>query len=129
MTTETQVFTFIQEFIKQNSYAPSVREIGKGTALCSTSTVLYHLRSLRKRGLITWDEGRARSIRVLCPIKNEPQTMFDGLKEELLVPDGYLCDASKFATFLAAVQLSDTRDATEWLEYLSTPTATKGVSQ
>lgn len=129
MTTEMQVLTFIQEFIKENGYAPSVREIGQGTALRSTSTVLYHLRSLRERGFINWNERRSRSIRVFHPIKNEPKTMFDGLREELLAPDGYLRDAPKFAAFLAAVQLCDIRDATEWLEYLSTPAATKGDSQ
>lgn len=128
MTTEIQVLTFIQRYVKQNGYAPSVREIGQGTALCSTSTVLYHLRNLRERGIITWNEGMSRSIRVLRPIKGEPQTMFDSLKEKFLAPDGYLCDASKLAAFLAAVQLSDIRDTTEWVEYLLTPAATKGDS-
>ena len=40
------VYDFICEYIRHYSYAPSVRDIGEGTGLRSTSTVYSHLKRL-----------------------------------------------------------------------------------
>jgi len=58
------VYEFICDYIKKNSYAPSVRDIGQGVGLRSTSTVYSHLKRLAEEGRIEMDSGKRRSIRV-----------------------------------------------------------------
>ena len=59
------VYNFIVEFIKENGYSPSVREICAGTNLKSTATVYNHLEKLKMIGKIDMKENTTRSIRVL----------------------------------------------------------------
>ena len=47
-----RVYNFIVEFIKNNGYAPSVREICTGTDLSSTSSVYMNLLKLEDGRLI-----------------------------------------------------------------------------
>lgn len=58
------VYEFICDYIKENAFAPSVRDIGQGVGLRSTSTVYSHLKRLADEGRIVMDPGKRRSIRV-----------------------------------------------------------------
>lgn len=118
MSKKKEIFSYIESYIGERGYSPSVREIGKAVGLQSTSTVAFHLRQLRKEKRIEYVEGVSRTI----TIRKEPKegaTKFDALVSQLQAQDGPLQDRTKMATFLAQVQLADTRDALEWLEYLS----------
>ncbi len=55
-------FRFIDIFIRERGYGPSIREIMDGCNLSSTSVATYHRDELAKGGLITYVEGRDRSI-------------------------------------------------------------------
>ena len=59
-----QILEFVSNFIQENGYAPSVREIGAGVGLRSTASVSYHLRALQEKGLLQGGEskGRKRAI-------------------------------------------------------------------
>ena len=59
-----RILDFVNEFTKQNGFAPSVREIGAAVGLSSTASVSYHIQALQEKGmLITPDsKGRKRSI-------------------------------------------------------------------
>lgn len=56
-----QVYAFIRDYIGQNNFAPSVRDIAQGCYL-SVSAVLRHLDKLEAWGYITREPGVARSI-------------------------------------------------------------------
>lgn len=43
---------------------PTVKELQIEARLSSTSVVWYHLEILRAEGWITWDPGKARTIRL-----------------------------------------------------------------
>lgn len=62
---QEEVFEFIMAHVRENGYAPSIREICSALGLRSTSTVHYHLMALAKRGLIQWEGGKNRAIKVL----------------------------------------------------------------
>lgn len=64
-----QTLQFIERYIRRNGYAPSVRDIRDGLTMSNESVVHYHLMKLRKRGVITWDDGVARSIRLCGEVK------------------------------------------------------------
>ena len=46
------ILDFINSFIQENGYAPSVREIGQAVGLNSTASVSYQLRQLQAKGLL-----------------------------------------------------------------------------
>ncbi|MBQ7567134.1 MAG: transcriptional repressor LexA [Oscillospiraceae bacterium] len=57
-----RILAFIQDFIRENGYSPSVREIGDGVGLKSTASVHYQLAQLQRAGLLTADSGKNRTI-------------------------------------------------------------------
>ncbi len=67
---ESQVLNIIIDYIKQNEYAPSVREIGDILGLKSTSTVHMYLKNLELEGFIERKENFPRALRVLREVKN-----------------------------------------------------------
>lgn len=62
---QKNIYRFIVDYIDENNYPPSVREIGQAAGLSSTSTVHGYLQRLEKRGLIKRDESKSRAITVV----------------------------------------------------------------
>ena len=58
------ILTFVNEFVQENGFAPSVREIGAAVGLRSTASVSYHLNQLQEKGLLLSPgaKGRKRAI-------------------------------------------------------------------
>ena len=46
------IMDYVNQFIQENGYSPSVREIGAAVGLRSTASVSYHLRQLQAKGLL-----------------------------------------------------------------------------
>ena len=59
-----KILSFLNDYMQENGYAPSIREIGQAVGLRSTATVSYHLEQLRQKGLLQTpgEKGRKRSI-------------------------------------------------------------------
>ena len=57
-----EIYEYIKNFIDDNSFPPSVREIGEEFSIKSTSTVHYYLEKLREKGLITQDGNKKRAF-------------------------------------------------------------------
>lgn len=64
-TTNT-IYKFIQSYVEQHGYPPSLREIAVGCYL-GTSSVLRHLDKLEAWGRISREPGRARALKLLVP--------------------------------------------------------------
>ncbi|WP_313758493.1 LexA repressor [Tissierella sp.] len=62
---ESEILNVLVDYIKQNVYAPSVREIGKIVGLKSTSTVHKYLKGLELKGFIERKENFPRALRVI----------------------------------------------------------------
>jgi len=58
MRTRDRVLRFIVDYMEQNQYSPSIRDICEGTGLRSTSTVYTHLVNLHTDGKIQFDGVR-----------------------------------------------------------------------
>ena len=52
------ILEFVNQFIQENGYAPSVREIGAAVGLSSTASVSYHLQQLQAKGLLRSPGGK-----------------------------------------------------------------------
>lgn len=57
-----EILQYVTNFIMENQYAPSVREICEAVGLQSTATVHYHLSALRREGAISMDALKKRTI-------------------------------------------------------------------
>ena len=59
-----EILEFVNEFVQENGYAPSIREIGAAVELSSTASVNYHLQQLQEKGLLLspGSKGRKRAI-------------------------------------------------------------------
>lgn len=60
---QKEIYDFIISYMKENLFSPSMREIGIGVGLKSTSSVYTHLKNLQKNNLITMRESESRTIR------------------------------------------------------------------
>lgn len=59
------IYKYIKEFVDENGFPPSVREIAEKFNMKSTSTVHYYLEKLRHRGWITPVAKRKRAFSVV----------------------------------------------------------------
>ena len=58
-----KILEFVNDFIQENGYAPSVREIGQAVGLRSTASVSYHLNNMKESGKLraTGTKGAKRA--------------------------------------------------------------------
>ena len=58
------ILDFVNQFVQENGFAPSIREIGAAVGLNSTASVSYQLKQLQEKGLLTGaaQKGRKRAI-------------------------------------------------------------------
>lgn len=64
MTREQQILTFIVSYMAENTWAPTVREIGAGVGLASPATVTRYLHRLDRKGLIVMLPMSPRALRL-----------------------------------------------------------------
>jgi len=61
---QTQILNFIKEFVKNNEYAPSYREIAKSLNLSSVATVAEYINVLEQKGYLTRQNSCARALQL-----------------------------------------------------------------
>ena len=64
---QERIYGVIVQFLRENGYAPSVREIGDAVGLKSPSTVHFHLKKLEEQGLIEKGACKGRALTLSHP--------------------------------------------------------------
>src|SRR5499425_642380 len=72
---QREVYDFISRFVTEHGYSPSYEEMKQGMGLNSLATVHKHISNLEKKGLLTRDYNRSRSIDLLPPKGKLKQSM------------------------------------------------------
>src|SRR5256884_920540 len=72
---QRQIYGFISEFVQTHQSSPAYEEIKQGMGLSSLATVHKHISNLEKKGLLTRDYNRSRSIDLLPPKGRLKQSM------------------------------------------------------
>src|SRR5262244_1647898 len=72
---QREVYDFISRFVTEHGYSPSFEEIAQGLQLNSLATVHKHITNLERKGLLTRDYNRSRSIDLLPPKGRLKQAM------------------------------------------------------
>jgi repressor LexA len=72
---QQRILEFIQGFIGEHDYPPSIRQIQEACDISSTSVVDYNLRILEKQGYIRRDREVSRAIELLEPGGRRPRVV------------------------------------------------------
>lgn len=62
----------ILEYQEKHGYPPTVRELCRIMRISSPNGIICHLEALKKKGCLTWDKHRARSIELYADAICEP---------------------------------------------------------
>lgn len=76
---QKKVYDYIVNFINENEYSPTVREICKDIGLSSPATAYGYIEKLRDKGYLESTEGAKRAIKIVD--KNRPS--YKELKETI----------------------------------------------
>lgn len=79
-----RVMQYLERYISENGYAPSVRDICAALNFRSTSTVHQYLKDLQDEGSITYADGKRRAISVLDSMTEEREEAMPVLSWPLL---------------------------------------------
>ena len=63
------ILNYVNEFIQENGYSPSVREIGAAVGLRSTASVSDHLQALQDKGLLQSPGAKGRKRAIVTSIR------------------------------------------------------------
>jgi repressor LexA len=66
---QKELYEWLVEYIRVNQYSPSIRQMMQAMKLKSPAPIQSRLDHLRKKGYIGWNDGKARTIRILYPSK------------------------------------------------------------
>ncbi|MEE0681168.1 MAG: transcriptional repressor LexA [Candidatus Gastranaerophilaceae bacterium] len=115
---QKEIYEFIKLYFDKHSIPPTVREIAEAVSLKSTSTVHLHLKELQKRGLISMEPMKQRSITimrsegsrgVLTPLigdvaAGQPILAYDNIQETFTLPSSLLHGANETEVFMLKVE-------------------------
>ena len=63
------ILDYVNRFVQENGYAPSVREIGAAVGLRSTASVSYHLQQLQSKGALLTPDGKGKKRAVVTAVR------------------------------------------------------------
>jgi len=66
---QQQLYDWLAEYIRQHQHSPSIRQMMQAMNLKSPAPIQSRLEHLRAKGYIEWTEGKARTIRIMQPVK------------------------------------------------------------
>lgn len=64
---QRHIFEYVRRQIVSRGYGPTVREIGREFGIGSPNGVFCHLKALEKKGKITWEPGKSRTLTLTEP--------------------------------------------------------------
>ena len=54
------ILDYVNRFVQEHGYAPSIREIGEAVGLRSTASVSYHIQALQDKGLLLTPDAKGK---------------------------------------------------------------------
>lgn len=94
---ERRILDYMVSYLRENTYQPSIREIGERFGIKSTKTVSEHLQALAQKGFLERDPSRSRGVRILG-VDLAPDAVsvpcYPGLPDDRAAPAGAHADMS-----------------------------------
>ena len=82
---ERRILDYLVQYLRSNTYQPSIREIGEEFDIKSTKTVSEHLGALAEKGYVERDPSRSRGVKILG-MDLSPETI--SVPCYVAIPDG-----------------------------------------
>lgn len=110
---QKEVLALIQRLTDDHGYPPTLAELAKAMGLKNRMTVHQHVVALKKKGLVRWEPGLNRSLRVLAPdeVDGGVESIDEDLPAEVIPIRGI-----PLAGTIAAGQPIDALQSDEFLE-------------
>jgi len=67
---QQRILEFLIEYVAENGYPPSFREIGVAAGISSTSVVSYNLERLEERGYLSRDREVSRGLKLAAAVRS-----------------------------------------------------------
>ncbi len=64
---EQELYDWLVEYFKVHDHCPTIRQMVEAMGLKSNSPIQERLKHLKHKGYIAWEEGKARTLRLLRP--------------------------------------------------------------
>lgn len=68
---QRKLCNWIQDYIENNGYSPSIREMVVAMGLRSPAPIQSQLKQLRCKGYVDWQDGQSRTIKVLLDVNSK----------------------------------------------------------
>ena len=91
---ERKILDFMVQYLRSNTYQPSIREIGERFGIKSTKTVSEHLQALADKGFLERDPSRSRGVKIL-DVDLTAETVSVPCYNEVPNSDGARADADR----------------------------------
>ena len=65
---QNELFEWIKKYMREFQHSPSIRQMMNGMGLKSPAPIQSRLKHLQEKGYISWQEGRARTLKVIDDI-------------------------------------------------------------
>ena len=60
---QREIYRWLVQYIANHGFSPTIRELCLAFGFASTEGAMCHLRPLRVKGYVVWNDGQARTIR------------------------------------------------------------------
>ena len=67
---QSELLIWIKNYIKESQHSPSIRQMMKAMGLKSPAPIQSRLKHLQEKGFISWNEGKARTLKLVEDIFN-----------------------------------------------------------
>ncbi len=116
---ERRIYNYLVDYLKRETYQPSIREIGSRFGIRSTKTVTEYLQSLQRKGYLDRTPSRSRALKILgldlspetytIPLYRNPgPDLWDEVEAQYDLDRGFACSPD---CFLVRVKGDDLRGA------------------
>ena len=65
---QSELFNWIKEYMRDFKHSPSIRQMMEAMGLKSPAPIQSRLKHLQEKGLISWQEGKARTLQIIDEI-------------------------------------------------------------
>jgi repressor LexA len=65
---QREIYRWIVNYIANHGFSPTIRELCLSFGFASTEGAMCHLRPLRSKGFVVWNERQSRTIRPLVEV-------------------------------------------------------------
>jgi len=70
-----ELYEWIENYINKFQHSPSIRQMMQAMGLKSPAPIQSRLKHLQEKGFISWQEGKARTLKLLSDVANNSNTI------------------------------------------------------